>query len=183
LIRGGTSSVGLALVLIAKQQGITVLSTTRSVNKITQLQRVGVEHVILDDGYVAEKVRKLYPLGVNCAIELVGAPTLRDTLAAVAVHGTVCFTGMLSNKWIIKDFYPIDYLPRGVRLSAYYGDSSDLPKHVLQKFIDDVTAGKIELPIAHKYTMNEIIQAHRDLESGKYSGKLVVTVRGDQECD
>lgn len=39
---------------------------------------------------------------------------------------------MLSNQWTVKDFYPIEYLPRGVRLSAYGGDASDLPVAVLQ---------------------------------------------------
>ena len=38
---------------------------------------------------------------------------------ATAFHGVVCFTGMLSNAWTVRDFYPIDYLPRGVRLTAY----------------------------------------------------------------
>ena len=65
--------------------------------------------------------------GVDAALELVGTPTLPDTLRATRVHGTVCFTGMLSNQWTVPDFYPIDYIPRGVRLTAYGGDSSDLP--------------------------------------------------------
>jgi hypothetical protein len=36
----------------------------------------------------------------------------------------VCFTGMLSNQWTVADFYPIDYIPSGVRLSAYGGVSA-----------------------------------------------------------
>ena len=28
-----------------------------------------------------------------------------------APHGVVCFTGMLSNEWTVRDFYPIDYIP------------------------------------------------------------------------
>lgn len=109
LIRGGTSSIGMATALLAKQRGMTVFSTTRSQNKIQILkEKVGVDHVIIDDGKdVASKVREIASRGVDCALELVGADTLKDTLKAVKVKGTVCFTGMLSNSWIIKDFYPM----------------------------------------------------------------------------
>jgi hypothetical protein len=37
-----------------------------------------------------------------------------DTLRSVRVHGVVCFTGMLSNQWAVRDFYPLDYLPTGL---------------------------------------------------------------------
>ena len=36
-------------------------------------------------------------------------PTLPDTLRSTRQHGVVCFTGMLSNVWTVRDFYPIDY--------------------------------------------------------------------------
>ena len=85
------------------------------------------------------------PGGVDGAIELVGTPTLPDTLAATRVHGTVCFTGMLSNEWTVPDFYPIGYLPNGVRLTGYGGDSADLPAEVLQRYLDGIAAGRIDL--------------------------------------
>jgi NADPH:quinone reductase len=106
LVRGGTSSVGMAIAVLAKQRGMTVFSTTRNESKTTALKETGVDEVIIDDGKVAEKVRKLVPEGVDCALELVGAISLRDTIRAVKVKGTVCFTGILNNDWIIKDFYP-----------------------------------------------------------------------------
>jgi len=175
LIRGGTSSVGLATAVLAKRLGMTVLSTTRSAARAEALAAVGVDHVLVDDGEVAQQVRELHPEGVDGALELVGTPTLPDTLRAVRVHGTVCFTGMLSNQWTVPDFYPNDYLPRGVRLAAYSGDAADLPAEVLQGFLDDVAAGTATVPVGHVYELAEIVQAHRDLEAGRYSGKLVVT--------
>src|SRR4051812_48589182 len=141
LIRGGTSSVGLAAAVLAKRAGLTVLATTRDLARTDVLDRAGVDHPILDDGSVAARVRAIVPDGVDAALELVGTPTLPDTLRATRVHGVVCFTGMLSNQWTVPDFYPIDYLPRGVRLAAYGGDASDLPADVLQGFLDDVAAG------------------------------------------
>ena len=102
------------------------------------------------------------PDGVDAALELVGTPTLPDTLRATRVHGVVCFTGMLSNQWTVPDFYPIDYLPRGVRLTAYGGDAADLPADVLQGFLDDVAAGRAVVPLGRTYDLDEIVEAHAD---------------------
>jgi NADPH:quinone reductase-like Zn-dependent oxidoreductase len=173
LVRGGTSSIGLATAVLAKRLGMTVLSTTRSAARADALRAVGVDHVLVDDGQVARQVREIAPDGVDAALELVGTPTLPDTLRSVRVHGVVCFAGMLSNEWTVPDFYPIDYLPRGVRLAAYGGDATDLPAGVLQEFLDDVEAGTVTVPIGRVYPLAEIAQAHRDMESGVVTGKLV----------
>ena len=174
LIRGGTSSVGMATAVLARRLGMTVLSTTRSLDRADVLREVGVHHPLVDDGDVAAQVRNIIPGGVDTALELVGTPTLPDTLRSTRVHGVVCFTGMLSNQWTVRDFYPIEYLPRGVRLTAYGGDASDLPGIVLQRFLDDVAAGRARVPIDRTYRMEEIAQAHADMEAGRAAGKLVV---------
>jgi NADPH:quinone reductase len=174
LVRGGTSSVGMATAVLAKRLGMIVLSTTRNSAKIKQLDMIGVDHVVIDDGNVAKGVRELFPDGVDGALELVGTPTLPDTLHCVRVHGVACFTGMLSNQWTIDRFYPIEYIPRGVRLTAYGGEATDLPASVLQGFIDDIEAGRIEVPIGHIYRFEEIVKAHQAMEDGNMSGKLVV---------
>jgi NADPH:quinone reductase-like Zn-dependent oxidoreductase len=106
LIRGGTSSIGLATAVLAKHRGMTVLATTRRPERADALRRIGVDHPIIDGGEVAEQVREIVPDGVDAALELVGVNTLRDTLRATAVHGVACFTGMLSNDWTVPDWYP-----------------------------------------------------------------------------
>lgn len=155
LIRGGTSSIGMTTAVLAKQRGMTVLSTTRNPDRAEALRAVGVDHVLVDDGQVASQVRDLLGDGVDTALELVGTPTLPDTLRAAKVHGVVCFAGMLSNEWVVPDFYPISYLPRGVRLTAY-------------------AAGTAVVPVHQVYRMEQIAQAHADMEAGRATGKLVV---------
>src|SRR3954447_17254451 len=174
LIRGGTSSVGMAAAILAKDRGLTVLSTTRQPDRVATVEAIGVDHVLLDDGDVAAQVRAIVPTGVDAALELVGTNTLPDTLHATAVHGVVCFTGMLSNQWTVEDFYPIDYIPSGVRLTAYGGEATDLPAGVLQAYVDAVAAGRLTVPIHRTYALDEIAQAHADVESGVATGKLVV---------
>lgn len=155
---------------------MSVLSTTRNSDKAAVLSDIGVDHVIVDDGRVADRVRAILGDGVDCALELVGTPTLPDTLRATRVHGVVCFTGMLSNHWTVKDFYPIDYLPTGVRLTAYAGDAGDLPADVLQEFLTAVAEGRATVPIDRRYDFDQIQQAHADMEAGTAAGKLVVTI-------
>src|SRR3954464_11640489 len=151
LVRGGTSSVGLAAAALARQRGAAGLTTPRRPDRLDALRRWGVDHPLLDTGAVAGAVRELVPDGVDAALELVGTPTLPDTLRSTRVHGTVCFVGMVSNEWTVKDFYPIGYLPAGVRLAAYGGDAADLPRDVLQRILDDVAAGRLQFPVHRVY--------------------------------
>jgi NADPH:quinone reductase-like Zn-dependent oxidoreductase len=164
----------MATAILAKDRGLTVLSTTRRPERAPALETIGVDHVLVDDGEIAPQARAIIPGGVDVALELVGTPTLPDTLRASKVHGVVCFTGMLSNQWTVPDFYPIEYLPTGVRLTAYEGGAADLPAGVLQDYLDAVAAGRLTVPVHRAYTLDEIAQAHADMENGDATGKLVV---------
>ncbi|WP_410573563.1 zinc-binding alcohol dehydrogenase family protein [Amycolatopsis sp. cmx-4-61] len=182
LIRGGTSALGFATATLAKDLGATVFATTRQPGRLETLREHGVDHPLLDDGNVAEQVRKIAPEGVDAALELVGTPTLPDTLNATRVHGTVCFTGMLSDEWTISNFYPIGYLPAGVRLTAYGGEADDLPAPVLQRHLDRIAGGEASLGPVKVYPMAEIRQAHDDLEHNRTAGKLVVLTGRAEEA-
>ena len=175
LLRGGTSSVGRAAAVLARRLGASrVLATTRSPARAAELRDLGVDDVLIDDGRIAPALRELLPDGVDSALELVGTPTLRDTLECVRVGGVGCFAGMLSEQWVVEDFYPIGYLPRGVRLSAYGGEADDLPLEVLQDFLDDVAAGVAAVPVGRVLPLERIREAHALMESGEAGGKLVV---------
>ncbi|AZK98704.1 zinc-binding dehydrogenase [Streptomyces tsukubensis] len=174
LIRGGTSALGLATAALARDIGATVAATTRNPDRVRVLADHGVDHPLVDNGEVAPLVREIYPEGVDAGLELVGTPTLPDTLAATRDQGTVCFTGMLSNQWTVRDFYPIEYLPRGVRLSAYGGATAELPPEVLQHYLDRIATGEFSAGPVHVYPLDRIRDAHRDMEEGAHTGKLVV---------
>jgi NADPH:quinone reductase len=174
LIRGGTSSVGMAAAVMAKRRGLTVLSTTRNPASSDRLKALGVDHVLVDDGPIAEAVRELVPGGVDAALDLVGTPTLFDCLHATRVHGTVCMSGMLSNQWTLPDFYPTGDIPSGVRLTGYTGDATNLSAAVLQEFLDAVAAGTATVPVGPVLDLAEIQDAHRIMEAGTAGGKIVV---------
>ena len=174
LVRGGTSSVGMAAIALARSMGATVLATSRRADRLAALAAHGVDHPLVDDGELAKQVRAIVPDGVDAALELVGAPTLPDTLRAVRLHGTVCFSGILSNSWTIPDFYPMNVIPNGVRLTAYGGDSSGLPAEALQHTLDGIADGSLSLGEPTVYAFDDIRAAHDDMEHNRVVGKIVV---------
>lgn len=174
LVRGGTSSIGMAATVLAKRNGLTVISTTRNAASADRLRELGADHVLVDTGTLASEVRAIAADGVDAALDLIGAPTLFDCLRATRVHGVVCMTGMLSNQWTLPDFYPTGDIPSGVRLTGYTGDASDLPASVLQEFLDDVAAERAVVPIGRVFQLHEIREAHRVMEAGTAGGKIVV---------
>jgi len=174
LVRGGTSSVGMTAVVLARRLGARVIATTRNPASADRLHALGAEDVLVDEGPLAAAVRDLVPDGVDAALDLVGTPTLMDCLAASRVHGVVCMSGMLSNQWTLPDFYPTGDIPSGVRLTGYTGDASDLPAAVLQDFLDDVARGAAEVPVGRVLHLEDIQEAHRIMEAGTAGGKIVV---------
>ena len=94
LIRGGTSSVGLAAAALARNHGAHVAATTRSNSERSHalLRRAGAEKIIIDDGNVADQVKdELF----TKVLELVGTTTLKDSLKCAADSGVVCMAGIL----------------------------------------------------------------------------------------
>ncbi|WP_454622005.1 zinc-binding dehydrogenase [Bradyrhizobium cenepequi] len=177
LIRGGTSTVGLSAATIAKEMGAVVVSTTRRSERVEVLRECGVDHPIVDDGKIADAVRALFPKGVDAVLELVGGRTLQDTLQATRLHGTVCFTGALSDEWVIPDFSPLGYIPFGVRLTAYGGEATDLPSDVFSRQLQAIAEGRLKVSVAKVYYgLEQIRDAQADLEAGTTPGKYVVVL-------
>jgi NADPH:quinone reductase-like Zn-dependent oxidoreductase len=61
------------------------------------LRANGVDQVFIDGGSIAEKVKGVYPEGVDKVLELVGATTLEDSLQCAKQGGVVCMSGIVGN--------------------------------------------------------------------------------------
>ncbi|MEU6717863.1 zinc-binding dehydrogenase [Nonomuraea sp. NPDC046802] len=156
--------------------GATVISTTRHANRAGELRAMGVDHPVVDDGRLAEKVRDLVPQGVDAALELVGCTVLPDTFGCVRVHGTVCFTGALAGGWSIPGFSPF-LTPSGVRLTSYAGQAADLPSDAFARQLQALAEGRFTAPVAKVYHgLEQVHDAQADVESGAIPGKHVVVL-------
>jgi len=176
LIRGGTSSIGMLACQLAKHLGLKVISTTRKPEKEEYLKANDADLVIIDNGNITEKVKKLFPVGVDKVLELVGTRTLKDSLKCIKPGGTVCMTGILGSEWTMKEFTPMGDIPSLGRLTVYMGEAGNIQKESLQEFIDAVESGDIRLPIDRIFKLDEIVEAHKYMESNQAKGKIVVGI-------
>jgi NADPH:quinone reductase-like Zn-dependent oxidoreductase len=176
LIRGGTSSVGMAAASIASGYGVETAATTRREDKIDALTAAGVDHVLVDDGSsLAAGVQAVWPEGPDYVLDLVGSSTAADSLRLVRRGGTVCMAGTLSG-WVIPDFEPIAMIPSGTRLTAFHSDNIKgiAGTTVLQRVVREVEAGVYRPNVDRVFGLDDIVAAHRYMEDNQATGKLVV---------
>ena len=174
LIRGGTTSVGLAAAVLAKRQGATVAATTRKANRESMLKDNGADHVFIDTGEIALDVRRVFPDGVDKVLELVGTTTLLDSLQSAARFGSVCMTGMVGNAWEFEQFSPMGAIPSTVNLTTYSGGSREFIDAPLQTVVNEVRAGRMTIKIGRVFQLDDIVEAHHCMEDNAASGKIVV---------
>ncbi|MCJ1372520.1 hypothetical protein MMC20_003745 [Loxospora ochrophaea] len=174
LIRGGTTSVGLAAAAIAKNYGAVVASTSRSHSRDKLLRESGVDDVIIDTGSIAEQVKKAYPGGVDKVLEMIGTTSLLDSLQCAKPGGIVCMTGMVGNKWTLDDFSPMGAIPTAVCLTSYAGENEDFMATPYAELVKQVAAGTLQVQIGKVFQLDEIVEAHRVMEENKAGGKIVV---------
>ncbi len=174
LIRGGTTSVGLAAAAIAKRHGATVAATTRRPEREQLLKSSGVDQVFIDSGSIAEQVRQVVPQGVDKVLELVGVTTLADSLRCTKQNGTVCMTGIVGNKWSFENFAPMDVIPNAVNLTSYSGASEDFMLTPLQELVQEIEDGTLQIRIGRVFHLDQIVEAHRCMEANDAGGKIVV---------
>jgi NADPH:quinone reductase-like Zn-dependent oxidoreductase len=175
LIRGGTTSVGMAAAAIAKSRGAHVAATTRRPDRESLLRSCGADQVFIDTGSIARtEVRKVYSGGVDKVLELVGTTTLADSLRCTKQRGIVCMTGMVGNKWSIDNFSPMDVIPTAVSLTTYDGGLDDFMATPLEELVDQIAAGTLNVNVGRVFRLDEIVEAHGLMESNQAGGKIVV---------
>lgn len=174
LIRGGTSSIGLAAALLAKQHGAFVGASTRRAERAPLLRENGVDQVFIDSGVLAGQVRDVCAGGFHKVLELVGTTTLLDSLQCAAPRGVVCMTGMVGDAWAVREFSPMAAIPTSVCLTTYAGGAEDFMMTPMDALAEQVARGELRLPIGQIFRLDDIVAAHRCMESNLGEGKIVV---------
>jgi len=174
LIRGGTTSVGLAAAAIAKNHGAVVASTTRRPDREQLLRASGADQVFIDTGAIADQVKEVFPSGVDKVLELIGTTTLSDSLRCAKRRGIVCMTGMVGNKWSFDDFSPMEVIPTAVCLTTYDGGPEDFMLTPLEELVEQIAAGTLRVQVGRTFRLDDIVEAHRCMEENQAGGKIVV---------
>jgi NADPH:quinone reductase-like Zn-dependent oxidoreductase len=170
LIRGGTTSLGLAAATIAKNHGVYVASTTGKSENEREVRVSGADEVVLDDGRISEKIGEGEKF--DKVLELVGTTTLEDSLRCTKEGGCVCMTGIVGNQWELERFSPIDAIPTAVSLTTYLGGPEDFMATPFEELVEQIKGGILK--ILKVFKLEEIVEAHRCMEEKGADGKIVV---------
>lgn len=176
LIRGGTSSIGLTTLVMAKAAGLHVISTSRSEAKVAMLREAGAAEVVIDDGALGPGIRRGHPDGVDRVLELIGATTLLDSLQCARPGGVVCMTGILGGQWELASFRPMGDIPTGVRLTSYSGGASDISREELQRYVSMVERGDLAIRTGPVWSFDQLPLAHQAMDENRANGKMVVVI-------
>lgn len=180
VITAASSSVGLAAIQIANRVGAKAIAVTRTSAKKQALLDAGATHVVAsaEEDLTARLQQIGGPRGIRVVFDPIGGPIFEALTAAMARGGILIEYGGLS-----RDPTPFP-LPavlgksltlRGYLVHEITGDARRL--EAAKAFIlDGLAAGALKPVIARTFPFEQIVEAHRYLETNEQFGKIVVTV-------
>ncbi len=180
LITAASSSVGLAAIQITKSAGALAIATTRGADKKQALLDAGADHVIVtNDEDLAERVMSITSgKGANIIFDPVAGPMLATLADAAAVGATIFEFGALSPE--ATPFPLFTSLAKGLTLRGYtlFEITKDARRlgRGKQYVYEGLQSGALKPIIDRTFTLDDIADAHRDMESNQQKGKIVVTV-------
>jgi NADPH2:quinone reductase len=179
LIHAGAGGVGLLLIQMAKSVGARVFATVSTEEKAELARAAGADETIL---YTREdftaKVREFTGgAGVPVVYDSVGKTTFDGSLACLRPRGILVLYGGASGA-----VPPFDLIQLSARGSLYITrptlkDYIATREELVQRAGDVlrwVAEGTLKLRLEHNYPLADAAQAHRDLESRKTTGKLLL---------
>ena len=182
LIHAAAGGVGLLLTQIAKMLGAKVIATVGSDDKAALAKQAGADHVVVytRDDFQAEARAFTGGKGVDVVYDSVGASTFHKSLDSLRPRGMMVAYGNASGP--APSIEPLLLNQKGSlfltrpSLGHYAATREELLWRAgdLFKWISE---GKLKLRIEHKYALADAAQAHRDLESRKTTGKLLLLVQ------
>ena len=179
LITAASSSVGLAAIQIVKSAGALAVATTRGSDKKDFLLEAGADHVIVtDEEDMAEQMKTIGTgKGANLVFDPVAGPFLEKLARAAAPGATIFEYGAL---YPAPTPFPLfDALGKGLTVRGYVlFEIVQQPKLMAagkQFVFDGLASGALKPVIDRTFALDEIVDAHRYMESNRQKGKIVVT--------
>ena len=178
LVHAAAGGVGLLMGQILKKIGATVIGTASTQEKIDTAKAHGYDHVInyKDISDWVSEVKRIAPDGVDCVYDSVGKTTWEGSLEAVKRKGSVIYFGNASG--------PVPPL----NISVLAKKNTKIMRATLMQYVvtreefeyytgllfDQLQNG-LKVNIHKTYNLNDVQQAHKDLEGRLTSGKLLIS--------
>jgi NADPH:quinone reductase-like Zn-dependent oxidoreductase len=158
-----------------------VLATTRKRDRAPLLREIGAHETLIEAPELSKRIRESYVEGIDAVLDIVGNTTVLDSLAALRRGGTVCEVGFLGAGGPLT-LEPVFQIPSDRHFTTFAsalvsgGAEFPLAEIPFQAIFDRVAAGKYKAQPARVFKFHEIQEAHRMMEAGTVTGKLVITV-------
>ncbi|WP_413741381.1 zinc-dependent alcohol dehydrogenase family protein [Sodalis sp. RH15] len=179
IITAASSSVGVAAIQMVKAQGGTSIAVTRTAAKKARLHELGADHVIVtDEEDLAGRVNEITSgKGARVSFDPIGGKMLASLAAAAAHKGIIVEYGVLASE---QTLFPLSTaLAKYLTVRAYVvvelAQHKDL-QEAKQYIFDHLASGAFKPLIDRTFRFDEIVEAHRYMESNNQVGKIVVTV-------
>jgi len=179
LIHAGAGGTGLLLTQMAKHLGARVITTVSTREKAILSRDNGADEVILytENDFPTEVRNMTRGEGLPVVYDSVGKSTFEGSLACLHPRGFLVLFGGASGAVPPFDLIRLSamgslYVTRPT-LKDYVATRSDLETRATE-VLNQVAGGTLNLRISHTYPLAEAAQAHRDLESRKTTGKLLL---------
>jgi len=180
VITAASSSVGLAAIQIANWVGATPIAVTRTSAKKQALLAAGAAHVVAsaEEDLEARLKHIAGPDGVRVVLDPIGGPIFEPLTAAMSRGGILIEYGGLS---VEPTPFPLgNVLMKCLTLRGYLVHEITRDATRLQAaktfVLDGVKSGSLKPVIAKSFPFEQIVEAHRFLESNEQFGKIVVTI-------
>tara|TARA_Y100000816_G_C26083766_1_gene571593 strand:- start:188 stop:1159 length:972 start_codon:yes stop_codon:yes gene_type:complete len=180
LFHAAAGGVGQIFCQWAKSLGCTVIGTVGSDEKKEIAKEYGCSHVINynKDDFQKEVMKITNNVGLPVVYDGVGKVTMEKSLMCLKMRGTFVSFGNASGK-----LDPVDVgkliAPKGLYLTrpsiAHYTSTRKELDEAANKLFEMVKSKKVKVKLFKKYTLNEVVQAHKDLEGRKIIGPAIIS--------
>jgi len=180
VITAASSSVGLAAIQIVNSLGGVSIAATRTSAKRAALLEAGAQHVIAtqEQDLAAEVLRICGGKGARLAFDPVGGSGVQALANGMREGGTIFLYGALAAEPTPFPLFTAlskNLVVRGYTLFSVVANPDSYARG--KRFvIDGLESGRLAPVIARTFALQDIVAAHRYLESNAQIGKVVVTV-------
>jgi NADPH2:quinone reductase len=181
LVHAAAGGTGGLIVQMAKHRGARVLGTASTDEKANEIRRLGADEAIVytTQDFEVEVKRLTGGRGVDVIYDSVGKTTFDKGLNVIRPRGTMALFGQSSGS-----VPPLDPAVLNARGSLFLTRPS-LAHYLLTRdellwrvgdLVNYIASGIVKVRVAGTYPLSAAADAHRDLESRKTAGKLVLKV-------
>ncbi|MFK0208966.1 NAD(P)H-quinone oxidoreductase [Agrobacterium sp. NPDC090283] len=183
LIHGGTSGIGTTAIQLAKAFGAEVYATAGSAEKCEACVKLGAKRAInyREEDFATVIKTETGGKGVDVVLDMIGAAYFEKNLAALAKDGCLSIIAFLGGAVAEKvNLTPIMVKRLTVTGSTMRPRTADEKRAIRDDLVEQVwpliESGQLAPVINRVFTLDEVVEAHRLMESSNHIGKIVMRV-------